>query len=618
MAWISLGPDVAEILAVHAANVPPFGHILYFGGDQHDEIKANKKDFADSTRLFDTATLTINPAPSPHFDAFCSGHSLLAGPAGQLPDLHGALFVAGGTSDLFSLSPQPNKPDPYHVMHFPGIRDCALFDPPKAGWKTMALMNTGILRQGEPPANIEFTGGRWYPTLVTLENGHVFVMEGHPGNSDGAHSNYIPEIFNPYAGPTGTWTRLGSFTKPADTNFYQRHEPGFYPRLHLLPSGDIFISNPMGIDPTGTFTFDWRRTTFHRVCNTNYWPFLSPEERRLSSDDEMNHEIGFGIQKGYSGTSVLLPLSYVDDFEAHILALGNSIPLLLHLGKWSPANHLARVIIPELPDPTIAGWATTGPRAGGAKTRRLNLNAVILPTGEVLVCGGINGRGPTQTDTGGWAFEQLDDPWSPLAPGAPGNRAPEIYNPVRRQVGAQVERYNSSIQDEWRTDGACAVVRNYHSVALLMPDGRVWTAGSDRNANRGIQWAVKEIEIYSPWYYGNPDRPFLAAYPDKFVAGETVIVRSTSTAANPKANEIVRVALLRFGSCTHAFNSDQRYIDMKFTYAGDDILQVEIPKNTAARPSVLVPGYYFLFTINSQSLPSHGGVIYVHVPVEHE
>ena len=48
---------------------------------------------------------------------------------------------------------------------------------------------------------------------------------------------------------------------------------------------------------------------------------------------------------------------------------------------------------------------------------------------------------------------------------------PEIYNPY---------------EDSWDVgDTSATSVHNYHSVALLMPDGRVWTTGSDDNAGRG-------------------------------------------------------------------------------------------------------------------------------------
>ena len=64
----------------------------------------------------------------------------------------------------------------------------------------------------------------------------------------------------------------------------------------------------------------------------------------------------------------------------------------------------------------------------------------------------------------------------------------EIYNPAT---------------NSWSVDATPQVPRVYHSVALLLPDGRVVTAGGNR-------WGVNElrIEMYSPWYMTQRGRRF--------------------------------------------------------------------------------------------------------------
>ena len=76
-------------------------------------------------------------------------------------------------------------------------------------------------------------------------------------------------------------------------------------------------------------------------------------------------------------------------------------------------------------------------------TVRRYANGVVLPSGEVLVIGG-NTSGQKFSDTGTVL-------------------TPEIWNP------------RSGL---WRRVGDMAVPRNYHSVALLLTDGRVIPAAS--------------------------------------------------------------------------------------------------------------------------------------------
>ena len=114
-------------------------------------------------------------------------------------------------------------------------------------------MTPGVLATSAqvPNPDPNFTGGRWYPTLMTLANGNVIAFSGHPGSSDGSnspgagHNNCIPEIFSREPQPKGSWRRLASYTKSSERDYYERHDMTLYPRMHLLPSGDILCTNPI-------------------------------------------------------------------------------------------------------------------------------------------------------------------------------------------------------------------------------------------------------------------------------------------------------------------------------------------------------------------------------------
>jgi len=70
---------------------------------------------------------------------------------------------------------------------------------------------------------------------------------------------------------------------------------------------------------------------------------------------------------------------------------------------------------------------------------------------------------------------------------------------------------------------------------------------------------------------------------------------------SPQAASISRVALVRGGSSTHAFNSDQRYIGIPFTVNGNNV-QAVVPNNENLVP----PGPYMVFALAQVVDPNLG------------
>ena len=96
-------------------------------------------------------------------------------------------------------------------------------------------MNTRKLTNDpQTPKDLAKTGGRWYPTLITLSNGEVLATAGHPGRSDAKHDNDTPEIFSPGSGG-GTWRLLP-----------QVDPTPLYPRMHVVACGDVLCVTPLG------------------------------------------------------------------------------------------------------------------------------------------------------------------------------------------------------------------------------------------------------------------------------------------------------------------------------------------------------------------------------------
>jgi hypothetical protein len=134
------------------------------------------------------------------------------------------------------------------------------------------------------------------------------------------------------------------------------------------------------------------------------------------------------------------------------------------------------------------------------------------------------------------------------------------------------------------------VYRGYHSTALLLPDGRVLSAGGEQTG--------ASAEIYSPPYLFKGARPTITSGPSSVRYGQVFSV------ATPDAANISQVTWIRLGSVTHSFNQNQRLNHLQFAQAtGADI--------TAPATNLAPPGHYMLFLVNSNGVPSVAKIIQI-------
>ena len=151
----------------------------------------------------------------------------------------------------------------------------------------------------------------------------------------------------------------------------------------------------------------------------------------------------------------------------------------------------------------------------------------------------------------------------------------------------------------WRTLAAMQVTRQYHSTALLLPDGRVLSAGGGICGECDqVGYLAKNAEIFSPPYLFQADgtpapRPAIDSAPASTDYGSQFDIGTT----NPQS--IQKVALVRLGAVTHSNNMDQRYVPLSFT-AGATSVTATAPSNANIAP----PGIYMLFIIDSNGVPS--------------
>jgi galactose oxidase len=213
------------------------------------------------------------------------------------------------------------------------------------------------------------------------------------------------------------------------------------------------------------------------------------------------------------------------------------------------------------------GGATWQPTAPMAFARR-HLNSTVLPDGQVLVTGGTRGGGFVNINEG-------------LA-----IKAAELWNPTTGQ---------------WTTLAAAARMRIYHSVSLLLPDGTV-LHGASGNAMAGAVPVPDEEnhEIFSPPYLFKGVRPTITSVQSSVGYGEVF------TVTTPNAAQITEARWIRIGSVTHAFDMGTRANKLSFTTVANGI-EVTAPAQAQLAP----PGYYMLFILNRNGVPSVGRMIKV-------
>jgi galactose oxidase len=187
-------------------------------------------------------------------------------------------------------------------------------------------------------------------------------------------------------------------------------------------------------------------------------------------------------------------------------------------------------------------------------------NSVVLPDGKVLVVGGQSNPVPF-TDTGAALSPELWDP-------ATGNfsvMAPE------------------------------AAPRTYHSVAVLLPDGRVFSGGGGLCGTCATNHP--DGQIFTPPSLLNADgtlkaRPNITSAPSTAALGSTIVVQTSSS--TPK------FALIRTGAATHSVDNDQRRIPLSPTSVIGTTYTLQIPTDSG----VVLPGTYMLFALDANGTPS--------------
>ena len=203
-------------------------------------------------------------------------------------------------------------------------------------------------------------------------------------------------------------------------------------------------------------------------------------------------------------------------------------------------------------DATAIGTACWVARPGVERARYLNL--VILPNGSVLALGGLRASGAAQ-------------------------QCPQIWTP---STGL------------WTAVGdlACetAAVRDYHSTAMLLPDGRVMSGGGLASGSKLLVFCPPYLDTEAEW----STRPVITSCPTSITYGQSFVIGKQS------GDSIVSACLIRPAATTHGFDQNQRFIPLTLTWESATALRTFAPSNGSIAP----PGYYLLFTVNRYGVPA--------------
>jgi hypothetical protein len=387
---------------------------------------------------------------------------------------------------------------------------------------------------------------------TVLADGRVLIVGGHECNLPGWLGQANAYIFDP---DTYQWTILPAMA-------YRR----WYPTATALPDGRAIVIGGGDRDSSsGSYSrypeeFDPPTNTWTRLTNgsqviPNYpFVYVLPDGNVLVAGSDESPMATYVLNPATQTWSVVDPM-VLDAYGSVMYEPGK---VMKAGGSYRTGTSADRIGIPAAATTYVLDMTQQQPAwqpTAAMAYSRSNFNLTLLPDGSVAATGG-------SSDVSGESNQ-----YAVLAA--------EIWSPATKT---------------WTTVASMQTPRMYHSTALLLPDGRILSAGGGRAT---FPSDYLNAEIYSPPYLFKGARPTITDAPSSLGYGSSFFVQT------PDSANIASVALIRNGSVTHGVDMDQRYVPLTFTQ-GTDGLNVQAPADANLAP----PGYYMLFIANSAGVPS--------------
>jgi fibronectin type 3 domain-containing protein len=572
-------------------NLRPDGKVLVTGFSRKAAAGCSGSTQRENgmTWLLDPASLALDPDGNPNTDAtlmttpineqnldpvhdvmYCAGHSTMA---------DGRVFFAAGTRYTDPGGLPDSSPER-------GVRYSRLFD----GTNIVRIANNSgtyhYTLGGQSGISYPDPGGvgdggnvsgeKWYPTTLLMPDGKMLTFGGfHWSSASGAgvKANNSFEMFDTAAWDANHNTYPYSVLTQHTTSGISGDLPPTrgYSNMFLLPK-------PVPAGSAGGFA---RSVAIYggvgRVALFNHEPgpvdtarlFAGTNALTISPDapDPLDNERAEG------GSGVLLS-------DGKIMIVNGG-----HTGDGAKRAYVYNPYTDTWLSPTGA-TCTTASCSLDTIVSRFYGQAVQLPDGKVMAINGYNGN-----------------------PGGDGNPDPEpgntsdVSNPigdVRRPV--LIDPYANPMTATGQVAWPEITHRGYHSVSLLLKDGRILVGGG-KDGSHATGCEKNELRIYTPPYLqGNPTRPTITNVTEGQnvqVGGANWTINYTGTLKSTRG-----VALVAMGALTHAFDMGQRYVPLTVVSGGGATGSVVVRPPTNI--NIAQPTYYNLFIINSAGVPSVG------------
>lgn len=363
----------------------------------------------------------------------------------------------------------------------------------------------------------------------------------------------------------------------------------WYPTVEQLPEGDIIIVGGSNagtkyntvIKNTPSYEFWPPRTPepiqldllLHTLPNNLYpFVFLLPDgnlfifaSTKSIIYDYKNHKVVKelprmpGVPRSYplTGGAVMLPLRPENDYNVEILICGGSASAK----ATTPADDTCGKINLGHQEPK---WEMD-----------TFVHKRVMPDGVFGTDGSIIWLNGCQRGYAGYKDANHDPTFDPL-----------IYHPEK----ALGSRWQQGLAN---TD----IARMYHSVALTLPDGRIWIAGSNSVDPPDIYAKYPteyRVEYFSPPYlFKSNTRPKISHVP-RVVTYDTEFNVLLHLEQHEKEVDKVQVAILRPGFSTHSMHMSQRYVYLVHNVSNDfQSLNITSPPNA----NIFPPGQAFLIVL---------------------